>query len=280
MTNQLSKADILEALFFASDMPLPLEKIAQILEISPKDAGEELEILREEKARIGGLQVVEVAGGWQMLTKADVAVYVAKLREAPRQKLSRAAFEVLAVVAYRQPVTRVEVEELRGVDCSRPMTFLLEKKLVQFGGRRETPGRPWLYETTPQFLDHFGIRSIADLPPLAELEELNEAALENASALFNRAPMQEEDEAFPDEGGAAAEAVAADAGESEAGEDAESISDNAEAESAEAGEETEDVEVEVEDVKEAETSEPHAEETNAQQDEDHAENEVPASAEN
>lgn len=189
----LSKADILEAIFFASDAPLSLEKIAQVLEVSAASAEEELEILREEKARIGGLQVVEVAGGWQMLTKAEVAPFVAKLREAPRQKLSRAAFEVLAVVAYRQPATRGEIEGLRGVDCSRPLTFLLDKKLLHFAGRKEAPGRPWLYETTPQFLEHFGLRSISDLPPLSELAELNEAALDDqARNLFNRAPMQQE----------------------------------------------------------------------------------------
>jgi segregation and condensation protein B len=191
--NSLSKADILEALLFASEAPLALEKIAQILEASEEQAREELEVLREEKLRIGGLQVVEVAGGWQMLTKAEVAPYVARLREAPRQKLSRAAFEVLAVVAYRQPITRSEIEELRGVDCSRPLTFLLDKKLLHFAGRKEAPGRPWLYETSPHFLENFGLRTIADLPPLSELAELNDAALDGrAQQLFSRGPMQAE----------------------------------------------------------------------------------------
>jgi len=190
MNITLSKTDILEALLFAADAPLALEKIAQILELSETGALEELEVLREEKSRIGGLQIVEVSGGWRMLTKPELAPFVFKLREAPRQKLSRAAFEVLAVTAYRQPLTRSEIEELRGVDCSRPLTFLLDKKLLQFGGRKDAPGRPWLYETTPQFLDHFGLRSIADLPPLAELAEMNEGA----PNLFSRAPMQELEE--------------------------------------------------------------------------------------
>lgn len=185
--NTLSKTDILEALLFAAAAPLPVEKIAQILELSELGALAELETLREEKSRIGGLQILEVSGGWQMLTKSELAPFVFKLREAPRQKLSRAAFEVLAVTAYRQPLTRSEIEELRGVDCSRPLTFLLDKKLLQFGGRKDAPGRPWLYETTPQFLNHFGLRSIADLPPLAELAEMNEGAL----SLFSRGPMQE-----------------------------------------------------------------------------------------
>jgi len=185
--NTLSKTDILEALLFAAAAPLPLEKIALILELSEAGAISELEVLREEKSRIGGLQILEVSGGWQMLTKPELAPFVFKLREAPRQKLSRAAFEVLAVTAYRQPLTRSEIEELRGVDCSRPLTFLLDKKLLQFGGRKDAPGRPWLYETTSQFLDHFGLRSIADLPPIAELAEMNDIA----PSLFSRGPMQE-----------------------------------------------------------------------------------------
>ena len=188
--NTLSKTDILEALLFAADAPLSVEKIALILELSEAGALDELEVLREEKSRIGGLQIVEVSGGWRMLTKSELAPFVFKLREAPRQKLSRAAFEVLAVTAYRQPLTRSEIEELRGVDCSRPLAFLLDKKLLQFGGRKDAPGRPWLYETTPQFLDHFGLRSIADLPPLAELAEMNDGA----PNLFARAPMQELEE--------------------------------------------------------------------------------------
>jgi segregation and condensation protein B len=191
MKNQLSPTDILEALLFAAEAPLSLEKIAGILEISEDAARAELGVLQDEKSRIGGLQIVEVSGGWQMLTKPELAPFVFKLREVPRQKLSRAAFEVLAVTAYRQPITRAEIEELRGVDCSRPLTFLLDKKLLQFAGRKETPGRPWLYETTPQFLNHFGLRSIDDLPPLAELAEMNEAA-PGERALFSRAPMQEE----------------------------------------------------------------------------------------
>lgn len=187
--NQVSKTDVIEAVLFAAESPLSLEKIAQIVGVSPEEVLAEIEVLCEEKMRIGGLQIREVSGGWQMLTKPELAPFVFKLREAPRQKLSRAAFEVLAITAYRQPITRAEVEELRGVDCSRPLTFLLDKKLVRFAGRKDSPGRPWLYETTHEFLEHFGLRSIADLPPLAELAEMNEAALEQS--LFSRAPMKE-----------------------------------------------------------------------------------------
>jgi segregation and condensation protein B len=189
MSNKVSKTDIIEAILFAAEAPMSIEKIAHILELNEEQAMAELEMLREEKSHIGGLQIIEVSGGWQMLTKPEMAPYVFKLREAPRQKLSRAAFEVLAVTAYRQPLTRAEIEELRGVDCSRPLMFLMDKKLVQFAGRKDSPGRPWLYETTQQFLDHFGLRSIDDLPPLAELAELAEEG--GARALFTKGPMQE-----------------------------------------------------------------------------------------
>lgn len=189
-----SKADIIEALLFASEKPLTVERLAQIAELKPREVSEEIEVLREEKNRIGGLQLVEVASGWQMVTKAPLAPFVRRLREAPRQRLSRAAFEVLSVVAYRQPITRGEIDGLRGVDSAAPVGFLLEKKLLNFAGRKETPGRPWLYVTTPQFLEIFGLRSLDDLPPLEELEALNNgmAAADGGATqeLFNRGRMR------------------------------------------------------------------------------------------
>jgi segregation and condensation protein B len=172
----LSKADIIEALLFASDKPVPLKKLAQVAGLEPRAALAEIDVLREEKDRIGALQIVEVAGGWQVVTKPQYSPFIRQLRESPRQRLSRAAFEVLAIVAYRQPATRAEIEELRSVDCAGSLQLLLEKKLITFAGRKEAPGRPWLYATTSQFLDHFGLRNIADLPSLAELAELNDAA--------------------------------------------------------------------------------------------------------
>jgi segregation and condensation protein B len=172
----LSKADIIEALLFAADKPVPLKQLAQIAGLQPREALAEIDVLREEKERIGALQIVEVAGGWQIVTKPEYSSFIRQLREAPRQRLSRAAFEVLAIVAYRQPATRAEIEALRGVDCAGSLQFLLEKKLITFAGRKEAPGRPWLYATTTQFLDNFGLRDIADLPSLAEFAELNDAA--------------------------------------------------------------------------------------------------------
>jgi len=182
--------DIIEAVLFAADTPLPAAKLAAVCELDEAIVQEELGILSEEKNRIGALQLVQVAGGWQMVTKPDLASWVSRLREEKKAKLSRAAFEVLAIVAYRQPVTRSEVEELRGVDCARSLGMLLEKNLVMLAGRKEAPGRPWLYNTSFAFLDHFGLRSVEDLPPLDEFTALldGEAALQ----LFDKAPLQPE----------------------------------------------------------------------------------------
>ena len=185
-----TKADIIESLLFASDKPLPLKKLAQIAELDEAKAREELEVLREEKANIGSLQIVEVAQGWQIVTKPAFAGFIRQLRDEKKPKLSRAAFEVLAIVAYRQPVTRGEVEELRGVDCAGSLHQLLDKKLVQLAGRKEAPGRPWLYATSAQFLDLFGLRAIDDLPSLAEFAALGDSPQQ----LFNRGAMKSEEE--------------------------------------------------------------------------------------
>lgn len=197
-----SKADIIEALLFASDRPLTLKKLGAIADLSPREVQAEIDILREEKDRIGAIGIIETALGWQLVSKPEYAPFIARLREEKRQRLSRAAFEVLAIAAYRQPVTRGDIEALRGVDCAGSLQFLLEKKLLAFAGRKDAPGRPWLYETTPQFLDHFGLRHIADLPSLSELAELNEAASgapheysygangDNPQPLFNRGAMK------------------------------------------------------------------------------------------
>jgi segregation and condensation protein B len=190
-----SKTDIIEALLFASDRPVPLKKLANIVELSESDTLEELAALREEKSHIGALQVLEVAGGWQVVTKPEFARHIARLRDEKRQKLSRAAFEVLAIVAYRQPATRADIESLRGVDCAGSLQFLLEKKLLAFAGRKDAPGRPWLYATTPQFLDHFGLRSVEDMPSLAELVELSDDATQaQTRSLFSRGAMTAMDE--------------------------------------------------------------------------------------
>jgi segregation and condensation protein B len=167
-----SSTDIIEALIFAAERPIPLEKLADITGLAAESVEAELSALRDEKSTVGALQLVEVAGGFQFVTKAEFAPFVRRLRDEKKARLSRAAFEVLAIVAYRQPVTRGDIDTLRGVESGGPLHFLLERKLLFPAGRKEAPGRPWLYRTTPQFLDQFGLKSLEDLPELDEFVAL------------------------------------------------------------------------------------------------------------
>ncbi len=166
---QLRKA--LECLLFVATKPLPLEEIARILQVSLDEAFMLLNELAVEYERRSGLAIVEVAGGWRMVTRPEFADYIARLHPPQKVRLSRGALEVLAIIAYHQPITRPEIEQLRGVDSSTAIQSLLEHGLIQVVGYKETVGRPRLYATTQKFLELFGLRSLEDLPPLREWQE-------------------------------------------------------------------------------------------------------------
>ena len=165
--------DVLEALLFASDTPVELATIREVLELDSPDAARDLvdtlaaRLQAEERA----LQVIEVGGGFRLVTRPEVAPWLVKLARArTRQRLSRPALETLAIIAYRQPVSRPEVDAVRGVNSEGVLDNLLERRLVRIAGRKDTPGRPFLYETTRDFLVAFGLRDLADLPkPEGEL---------------------------------------------------------------------------------------------------------------
>ncbi|MBK7758134.1 MAG: SMC-Scp complex subunit ScpB [Deltaproteobacteria bacterium] len=163
-----------EAVLFASDAPVSFESLAKALGEPPPEALRgAISTLRESYLRRGaGLRLHEVADGYQLRTVAQAAPYVAAARGARPFRLSKAAVETLAIVAYRQPVTRTEVEDIRGVDSGGIMRTLLEKQLLAVMGRREEPGRPLLYGTTPLFLELFGLKDLSDLPTLRDLREL------------------------------------------------------------------------------------------------------------
>jgi segregation and condensation protein B len=159
--------DVVEALLFASDSPLEAERIREVLELA--DAGEAralIDALRERySAADGALTVVEVAGGFRMVTRPEIAPWLLRLaRTRTKARLSRAALETLAIVGYRQPVSRPEVDALRGVNSDAVLDNLLERRLIRIAGRKEAPGRPFLYETTREFLIAFGLRDVGDLP--------------------------------------------------------------------------------------------------------------------
>jgi segregation and condensation protein B len=174
--------DVLEALLFASDTPLEAERVQEVLELASAAAARELaETLRRRLDEEGrALQLVDVGGGFRLVTRAELAPWLVKLaRSKTRSRLSRPALETLAIIAYRQPVSRPEVDAVRGVSSEGVLDNLLDRRMIRIGGRKDSPGRPFLYETTREFLVAFGLRDLNDLPKV-EGELVVPAAVEAA----------------------------------------------------------------------------------------------------
>ncbi|ADY56150.1 condensin subunit ScpB [Syntrophobotulus glycolicus DSM 8271] len=160
----------IEALLFVAKEPLTIEKLSEILEISSETVLEIIELLRSRYEDTAcGLTIIQVEQGYKMGTKSPYSKYIEVLYKQPSQGLSNAALEVLSIVAYKQPVTRGEIDFIRGVQSDRALATLVEKELVQDVGRKDSPGRPILYGTTGKFLIHFGLNSIQDLPEIESL---------------------------------------------------------------------------------------------------------------
>jgi segregation and condensation protein B len=164
----------LEALLFSSDQPLPVGLITESLDIPPDEVIAALQSLGESYvARGAGVQLREIAGGWMLVTAPEQAEWVGRLLRGKRKlRLSRAALETMAIIAYKQPVTKAEVEAIRGVDSSGVLATLLERNLVTIRGRSKVVGRPLLYGTTQDFLEYFGLRDLSELPRPEELRAL------------------------------------------------------------------------------------------------------------
>jgi segregation and condensation protein B len=159
--------DVVEALLFASDVPVEADRIREVLDLASADEARDLVAgLRERyAARDSALEIVEAGGGYRMLTRPEVAPWLVRLaRSRTRARLSRPALETLAIVAYRQPVSRPDIDAIRGVNSEGVLDNLMEKRMVRIAGRKEAPGRPFLYETTREFLVAFGLRDLGDLP--------------------------------------------------------------------------------------------------------------------
>ena len=163
-----------EALLFSSDQPLTLSLLAEALEAPPDQVTAVLlELQKEYETRGAGVEVREMAGGWIVTSTAEQHEWVARmLRGKRRMRLSRAALETLAIIAYKQPVTKSEIESIRGVDSSGTLATLLERSLVTIKGRSTVVGRPLLYGSTPDFLNYFGLRDLTELPRPEELRAL------------------------------------------------------------------------------------------------------------
>lgn len=168
MVNKKEIMAVIEGLLFLKEEPLTLEKISSILEMPEKEVSLLVkEMMEEMKEQQRGLQIMEIAGGYLMGTCPKHASYLEKLFEKEsRTTLSRAALETLAIIAYKQPVTRVEIETTRGVRVDSILDNLLRRSLITVTGRKEGLGRPLLYGVTDGFLKYFGLNSINDLPPL------------------------------------------------------------------------------------------------------------------
>lgn len=162
---------IIEALMFVSQGPLKLETIAEITERPDAEINQAVSELKKEfEERQSPVQIIEIAGGWQFSTRRDFAPFIRKLyKEETTLKLSTSALETLAIIAYKQPLTRAEIEQVRGVEVSAVIKTLLEKNLVRSCGKKDTVGTPFLYGTTQQFLVYFGLKSTDDLPSIEEI---------------------------------------------------------------------------------------------------------------
>lgn len=160
----------LEALLFSSAEPLAVERLAKLLGVPEPMVLAAAESLGHHYGGSGrGVELRRVAGGLQLVTTPAYGTLIQRLTQTRRPALTHAALETLAVVAYRQPISRAEVEHFRGVNCERALQTLIERKLVAVAGRRPGPGRPLLYATTPEFLAYFGLDSLTDLPDLKDL---------------------------------------------------------------------------------------------------------------
>jgi segregation and condensation protein B len=157
----------LECLLFVAVEPLTAAAAARALEVDEALAAQALEEVRRRFAE-GGLQVERVAGGYRMSTRPEFGEVVARYLQPPAHRLSRQALETLAIIAYRQPITQPEIEAIRGVNSAGVLKTLLDRGLTREAGRKETVGRPILYATTDEFLKHFGLNDLSELPLLEE----------------------------------------------------------------------------------------------------------------
>ena len=176
---------IIESLLYVSQEPLTVDKVTAVLAGPPKVVvNNAIRALQQDYAQEGrGLHIVEVAGGFSMITRPDCAPWITRLQKVKASaKVSRSAMETLAIIAYKQPIVRADIEQIRGVETSGVLRTLLDQKLIRMVGRKDIPGRPIMYGTSKVFLQRFGLRDLRDLPPLREFKELGEG---ESSDLFS-----------------------------------------------------------------------------------------------
>lgn len=189
---------IVESLLFVSDVPLRPERIAETIEV---ERGRVLQILRDLESEYRqsrrGFVLEEIAGGFQFRTRAEHIDWVRRLNKSRPFRFSRAALETLAIVAYRQPITRAEIEYLRGVDSGGVVKTLLDRHLLRILGKKDVAGRPMIYGTTREFLELFGLRDLTALPTLKEFSEISPEAIGSEESLVTgKLPVAESDDNY------------------------------------------------------------------------------------
>ncbi|MDE0034057.1 MAG: SMC-Scp complex subunit ScpB [Deltaproteobacteria bacterium] len=192
---------ILESLLLAADGPVSADRLRDAVgEIPRKEVTDALGELRREYEEAGrGLRLAEVANGYQLRTPSEHAEFVRRLTAVKPARMSRATLETLAIIAYRQPVTRAEIEEIRGVNVDGVVSTLLERRMIRIVARKDVAGKPFLYGTTGEFLEAFNLKDLKSLPTLQEMEELTQALPEPDAEVQGEAGPA----AAPDEGEAA-----------------------------------------------------------------------------
>lgn len=182
--------EVVECLLFVSSEPLSSFQIAEVLHIDCEEIVEALNDLEQRLLGIGGLQLMRVAGGFQLCTKSEFAEYCSIILQPAQRKLSKAGLETLAIVAYRQPCTVPEIESVRGVSVGGVVKTLMERGLIKEAGKKHAPGRPTLYVTTEEFLQYFGLNDLTELPDIDELAIEEVKALEAQRELFESSQEQ------------------------------------------------------------------------------------------
>ncbi len=194
---------VIEALLFASSKPMSTVELRKVLRgLAPKQIETHVAEIKESyDQQKHSFQIVEIAGGYEIVTRKEFAPWILKVElQKKARQATQSALETLAILAYKQPVTRAEIEDLRGVDVSGVMTTLMERSLVKIVGRKEVPGRPFLYGTTDKFLEHFGLKSLQDLPSIEEIKTIVEKSVRKEELLGQQKLV----DAAPAEGDAAA----------------------------------------------------------------------------
>ncbi len=162
---------VIEALLFSSERPLTIEQLKKVIDnLETKELAKDIEELKSEYEKTNrGLRIIEVAGGFQMITAPYVSVFLKRLyKERRLERLSKPGLETLSIIAYKQPITKLQIQSLRSVNIDGVMKNLLTKGLIRISGRKKVPGRPYVFGTTKQFLEYFGLSSLEELPKMEE----------------------------------------------------------------------------------------------------------------